>query len=136
MATVAVFEIHIESSRAVAPTARRMRAGEPAMNREPSTPSATRRSSPFTVIARASRKLPRKTKMMGSANGRKTARASATPASTHNAGPSSAVAGMGMASVTQKTMTRTSTAPTGTSSARAACRAWARARRMKRACET
>ena len=110
MATEAVLLIHIDSKAAAAPTAKRMRAGEEPIKRERSMPRATRRSSWFTVMARASRKLPRKTKITGLAKPRKTSRASPTPNKMQRAGPSNAVAGMGMASVTQKAMTSTSTA--------------------------
>src|SRR3989442_887780 len=67
----------------------------------PSTRPATRRSSPYFLNASARRKLPTKTKMTGSAYGARTAFAGAIPRITHSAEASRAVAGRGIASVTQ-----------------------------------
>jgi len=110
MAVVAVLDIHIERKAAMAPKANMMRAGDSPTQRRESTNRAMRRSSLCTRMELAIKNDPRNKKMMGWPNDEKASRAEATPSGTHSAGPSSAVAARGIASVTQNTMTRPKTA--------------------------
>ena len=64
---------------------------------------ANRRSRPWTLMARARMKLPRKRKMVGSAKGARTVLASATPARMHRTAPSRALTGMGTGSPIHQT---------------------------------
>ena len=61
-------------------------------------------------MASARMKLPRKRKIMGSANGANTAFAGAMPDTTHSSAPIRAVMGIGMGSVTHHVTTQPSTA--------------------------
>ena len=86
-------------------TAARIRPGRSPTAGSPSTENASRRSRPWTRIASASMNEPMNRKMSGSAKGRKTSFAGATPAMTQATTPASAVTGSGSASVTHNTTT-------------------------------
>ncbi len=58
------------------------------------------------AMTSASTKLPKKSQMIGSANGAKTLRTSATPQSTHSIAPSMADMGRGTGSVTHQMPTQ------------------------------
>ena len=101
MAVVAVFDIHIDRNAPIPPNTSRIRAGRSPTQGRDSTNSAMRRSSPWIDIARAIRNDPRNRKMIGCANGANAALGPATPSGTVSVAPRSAVAGRGIASVTQ-----------------------------------
>jgi hypothetical protein len=105
IAVVAVLEIHAEMNAVTAPKAKRMRVGEEPTQRIERTPNARRRSRPWMKIARAMMNEPMNRNINWSANGAKTSFAGATRRSTHRAAPSSAVIGIGSASVIQRRMT-------------------------------
>src|SRR5258705_12951471 len=100
-AAVAVLERQVEIRADEAPMPKRRPSGVRAKRPRPRSRAATRRSSPYFLNASASRKLPTNRKMTGSAYGARTALVGATPRITHSAEARSAVAGSGIASVTQ-----------------------------------
>jgi len=106
IAVVAVLEIHIDKNQAMAPNASRILHGWLPTQGRDRTNSAIRRSRPCCIIPRAIRNEPRNRNKIGCPNEANASRTGATPRGTASAGPSSAVAARGIASVTQKTMTR------------------------------
>lgn len=109
IAAVAVFEMNAEISAVIAPKAMTVRTGDRTIQDTESTPSAIRRSRPWTVIALAMMNPPMNVKMVSLPNAPNTASALATPISTHRATANIAVAARGSASLTHQTMTRTKT---------------------------
>src|SRR5262245_60761080 len=100
-AAVAVFDRQVETIAEALPTPIIRPSGDRAKRPRPRRAPATRRSRPNFLNASARRKEPTNTKMTGSAYGARTAFAGATARTTHSAEASSAVAGSGIASVTQ-----------------------------------
>jgi len=112
MAAEAVLLTHMDTTAVIAPKPAITRIGLPLIHGMERNTTATRRSSRWSIIARASMKLPMNRNTMGSAKGASTLLASATPSKIHSVGPRIAVTGSGTVSVIHSTATATSTAAT------------------------
>ena len=110
MAAVAVLLIQAERNAASTPYATRILPGRAPTIFQDSTPCAIRSLTRCTKSACARMKLPMNKKINGWAIGANASPAGATRNITARVGPSSAVTASGKASVTQKMMTRVSTA--------------------------
>ena len=107
IAVVAVLEMNALITAETVATAAMIRQGRSPTQGTPSTLYASRRSSPCTRIASARMNEPIKRNTSGSANGRKTSLAGATPAATQATAPKSAVTGSGNRSLTHSDTTAT-----------------------------